>query len=164
MNPAVDTKTAVREQVNARRTRLLQRFRQLAQANPQPRGRPDGLQTLAKLGIVPGQDFDAAKLEPRWPRLSRRRKTAQKKTIWGGAQMYGVAAVTTPSQTAGCSPSRPGRTAQLSATRVHHRRRFGCQPAAGRGVPDLEGPSQGVKYRRQPVPAAISTRDSYRRW
>ncbi len=64
-DPAVDTKTAVREQVNA--LSGADYFRTLAdllKTNPPTAADAPMVATLAKLGIVPGQDFDPAKLDP----------------------------------------------------------------------------------------------------
>jgi hypothetical protein len=65
VDPAIDTKTAVRDQVNALdATAYFKLFAELLKTNPP--GPDDGpmLEKLAKIGIAPGQDFDPSKLDP----------------------------------------------------------------------------------------------------
>ncbi len=65
VDPAVDLKTPVREQVN--RMEAGAYFKLLAalmQDNPPAKEDADMLAKLAKIGVVPGQDFDIAKLDP----------------------------------------------------------------------------------------------------
>ena len=58
-------KTAVREQVNALDgAAYFKLFAELLKANPPAAEDAPMVAKLAKIGIVPGQDFDAAKLEP----------------------------------------------------------------------------------------------------
>ena len=65
VNAAVDMKTAVREQVNAMDgAAYFKLFAELLKTNPPAAEDAPMLAKLAKIGIVPGQDFDAAKLEP----------------------------------------------------------------------------------------------------
>lgn len=65
VDAAVDMKTAVREQVNALDgAAYFKLFAQLLKTNPPTAEDAPMVAKLAKLGIVPGQDFDAAKLEP----------------------------------------------------------------------------------------------------
>jgi hypothetical protein len=65
VDAGVDMKTAVREQVNALdATAYFKRFAELLKANPPVAEDAPMVAKLAKLGIVPGQDFDAAKLDP----------------------------------------------------------------------------------------------------
>jgi hypothetical protein len=65
VDPAIDMKTAVREQVNAMdAAAYFKLFAELLKTNP-PTGEDAPIAAkLAKIGVVPGQDFDAAKLEP----------------------------------------------------------------------------------------------------
>jgi hypothetical protein len=63
VDPSIDMKTAVREQVN--RMDALAYFNLLAQlmkANPPSPADAPALAKFAKIGLVPGQDFDASKL------------------------------------------------------------------------------------------------------
>ena len=61
----VDMKTAVRDQVNALdAASYFKLFAQLLKANPPTAEDAPMVAKLAKIGIVPGQDFDASKLEP----------------------------------------------------------------------------------------------------
>jgi hypothetical protein len=65
VDPSVDMKTAVREQVNAMdAASYFKLFAQLLKTNPPISDDAAMVATLAKIGIVPGQDFDASKLEP----------------------------------------------------------------------------------------------------
>jgi hypothetical protein len=65
VDPAVDMKTAVREQVNAMDgAAYFKLFAELLKLNPPAAEDAPIVAKLAKIGIVPGQDFDAAKLEP----------------------------------------------------------------------------------------------------
>ena len=65
VDPAIDMKTAVREQVNAMDgAAYFKLFAELLKTNPPAAEDAPTVAKLAKIGIVPGQDFDAAKLEP----------------------------------------------------------------------------------------------------
>jgi len=65
VDPSIDMKTAVREQVDALDgAAYFARFAELLKANPPAAEDAPMVAKLAKLGIVPGQDFDAAKLSP----------------------------------------------------------------------------------------------------
>ena len=65
VDPALDMKTAVREQVNALdAAAYFKLFAQLLKDNPPSAEDAPMVAKLAKIGVVPGQDFDAAKLDP----------------------------------------------------------------------------------------------------
>lgn len=65
VDPAIDTKTAVREQVNALDgASFFTELAKLLRVNPPAAQDAPVVAELAKLGVVPGQDFDRAKLEP----------------------------------------------------------------------------------------------------
>jgi hypothetical protein len=65
VDPAIDMKTAVREQVNALdASAYFGLLAELMKANPPAKADAPMLQELARLGIVPGKPFDAAKLGP----------------------------------------------------------------------------------------------------
>ncbi len=65
VTPGVDNKTSVRDQVNAMDgATYFKLFAELLKTNPPAADDAPMVATLAKMGIVPGQDFDAAKLEP----------------------------------------------------------------------------------------------------
>jgi len=65
VDPTVDMKTAVRAQVHALdAASYFKLFAELLKANPPAADDAPMVAKLAKLGIVPGQDFDAAKLDP----------------------------------------------------------------------------------------------------
>jgi hypothetical protein len=65
VDPSVDTKTSVRDQVNALDgAAYFKLFAELLKTNPPAADDAPMVAKLAKLGIVPGQDFDASKLDP----------------------------------------------------------------------------------------------------
>jgi hypothetical protein len=79
VDAAVDMKTAVREQVNALdAAAYFKRFAELLKTNPAGSDDAPMVAKLAKIGIVPGQDFDASKLDPAVARgMTRASKPAQ---------------------------------------------------------------------------------------
>ena len=65
VDPAVDMKTAVREQVNALdAAAYFKLFAELLKTNPPAAADAPMVAKLARIGIVPGQDFDASRLDP----------------------------------------------------------------------------------------------------
>jgi len=65
VDPGVDMKTSIRDQVNAMdAATYFKLFAQLLKANPPVADDAPMVAKLAKIGIVPGQDFDVAKLDP----------------------------------------------------------------------------------------------------
>ena len=65
VDPSVDMKTAIRDQVNAMdAASYFKLFAQLMKTNPPTAEDAPMVAKLAKIGIVPGQDFDASKLDP----------------------------------------------------------------------------------------------------
>jgi len=65
VDPGVDMKTAAREQVNALdAAAYFKLFAELLKTNPPAAEDAPMVAELAKIGIVPGQDFDLAKLDP----------------------------------------------------------------------------------------------------
>jgi hypothetical protein len=65
VDPAIDMKTAVRDQVNAMNgAAYFKLFAELLKTNPPATEDAPMVAKLAKIGVVPGQDFDAAKLDP----------------------------------------------------------------------------------------------------
>jgi hypothetical protein len=65
VDPAVDMKTAVREQVNRMDAgAYFKLLAQLMKDNPPAKDDAPMLAKLARIGLVPGQDFDIAKLDP----------------------------------------------------------------------------------------------------
>ena len=64
VDPNLDTKTSIRDQVNAMDgASYFKLFAQLLKTNPPTAEDRPMLTKLAKIGIVPGQDFDVAKLD-----------------------------------------------------------------------------------------------------
>ena len=65
VDPAIDSKRSVRDQVNALDgAAYFKLFADLLKTNPPAADDAPMVAKLAKIGIVPGQDFDASKLEP----------------------------------------------------------------------------------------------------
>ena len=65
VDPAIDMKTAVREQVNRMDAgAYFKLFAQLLKDNPPAKDDAPILARIAQIGIVPGQEFDIAKLDP----------------------------------------------------------------------------------------------------
>jgi hypothetical protein len=65
VDPAIDMKTVVRDQVNAMNgAAYFKLFAELLETNPPAAEDAPMVAKLAKIGIVPGEDFDAARLEP----------------------------------------------------------------------------------------------------
>lgn len=65
VDSSIDTKTAVREQVNAMDgVSYFKLFAELLKTNPPTADDAPMVAKLAKIGIVPGRDFDPSKLEP----------------------------------------------------------------------------------------------------
>lgn len=65
VDPAIDMKTAVREQVNALdAAAYFKLFADLLKTNPAAADDAPMVAKLAKIGVVPGQDFDVTKLDP----------------------------------------------------------------------------------------------------
>ena len=64
VDPTIDTKTAVREQVNALSADYFNLLAKLMKDNPPAAADAPMVKKLAKLGIVPGQPFDSSKLGP----------------------------------------------------------------------------------------------------
>lgn len=64
VDPAIDMKTAVRDQVNALDARAyFTLLAELMKANPPSAKDAPALASFAKIGLVPGKDFDAGKLD-----------------------------------------------------------------------------------------------------
>jgi hypothetical protein len=65
VDPSIDMKTAVRDQVNEMDgASYFKLFAELLKTNPPTADDGPTVAKLAKIGIVPGQDFDSSKLEP----------------------------------------------------------------------------------------------------
>jgi hypothetical protein len=75
VDPAIDMKTAVREQVNRMpATEYFKLLAELLKRNPPSRDDAPALERFARIGLVPGQDFDGKAIDPAWeariPKLS----------------------------------------------------------------------------------------------
>ncbi len=83
VDASIDMKTAIRDQVNAMdAASFFKLFAQLLKTNPPTPEDASMVAKLAKIGIVPGQDFDVSKLEPAVAKgLSDVPKPAQQKIL-----------------------------------------------------------------------------------
>ncbi len=83
VDASIDMKTAVREQVNALdAAAYFKLVAELMKTNPPNADDAPMVAKLAKIGIVPGQDFDASKLEPAVSKgLARAPKPAQEQIM-----------------------------------------------------------------------------------
>ena len=81
VDPSIDKKVAVRDQLNAMDgASYFKHFAELLKTNPPTAEDAPMVAKLAKIGIVPGQDFDASKLEPSTlAAIAKVPKTAQDK-------------------------------------------------------------------------------------
>jgi hypothetical protein len=75
VDPAIDMKMAVRDQVNALSlSQYLTLLAELMKRNPPPQRDAPALARFAKIGLVPGKSFDGKVIEPAWeqriPKLS----------------------------------------------------------------------------------------------
>jgi hypothetical protein len=69
VDPSVDMKTAVREQVNGMSAvEYFTLFCELLKRNPPAEADGPALEKFARIGIVPGQDFDKSKFDPAFER------------------------------------------------------------------------------------------------
>jgi hypothetical protein len=67
VDPSIDMKTAVRDQVNALpATDYFALLADLLKRNPPAAADADALARFAEIGLVPGKDFDPQHIEPRW--------------------------------------------------------------------------------------------------
>ena len=67
VDPAIDMKTPVRDQVNALSTTdYFTLLAELMKRNPPAAADAPALENFARIGLVAGQDLDAAKLDPLW--------------------------------------------------------------------------------------------------
>lgn len=92
VDSSIDMKTAVRDQVNALDSNAyFKLFAELLKTNPPAADDSPMVAKLAKIGIVPGQDFDASKLKPEVAQaLEEARKPAQESIM--GWMKAGIAA------------------------------------------------------------------------
>jgi hypothetical protein len=83
VDPAIDMKTAVRDQVHALDApAYFKLLAELLKANPPAAADAPVLAKLAQIGVVPGQDFDAARLEPAVAKgMARAPKPAQEQIL-----------------------------------------------------------------------------------
>jgi hypothetical protein len=67
VDPSIDMKTAVRDQVNRlTATEYFTLLAELLKRNPPARADSEALTRFAQIGLVPGKDFDPKAIEPRW--------------------------------------------------------------------------------------------------
>lgn len=91
VNPAIDMKTPVRDQVN--RLDAASYFKLLAQllkSNPPAKADAPIVESLAKIGLTPGEDFDIGTLEPAVARALERAPKAGVEAIMAHAKQAGT--------------------------------------------------------------------------
>jgi hypothetical protein len=112
VDPSIDMKTAIRDQVNALSAdEYFNLLAKLLVDNPPAAADKPMIEKMAKLGIIPGKPFDSSKLGPvAKEAFSRAPKIANDKImLW---MKEGIALpATLGSKTAGCSPPRQATTA-----------------------------------------------------
>ncbi len=85
VNPSIDMKTAVREQVNALDgTQFFRLLADLMKTNPPADADAPMVENLAKLGIVPGQSFDPATADPAVPAVIAKTPKSAQEAIMAG--------------------------------------------------------------------------------
>jgi hypothetical protein len=147
VDPSVDTKTAVRDQVNALDgADFFRTFAELVKHNPPTAADAPMVQKLAKLGIIPGQDFDVAKVDPAVANaIAAAPKTAQA-TIMGWAS-EGVTAGDNTVQNGWLFSTKTGSYGTNYLQRAYVTAiGLGANLPQDAVYPTSEGPSQGVKY------------------
>jgi hypothetical protein len=88
---AIDMKTPVREQVNALSAGdYFKLLATLLKENPPAKADAPMVAKLAKIGIVPGQDFDISKLDPAIAKGLQAAPKAGQKMILAGSKKFGV--------------------------------------------------------------------------
>ena len=127
VDPSIDMKTPVRDQVNGMDVgAYFKLLATLLKDNPPAAADAPMVAKMAKIGIIPGQDFDMSKLDPAVAKaLQGMVKPAQEKIM---SQMQaGAPNVNGWSYTTKVGHLRDG----LPAAGLHHRHRPGRQPASG---------------------------------
>ena len=141
-------KTPVRDQVNGLTpTAYFKLLATLMKDNPPAKADAPMVAKLAKIGIVPGKDFDIEQARPgrgarRWPRFPRRAS----RRSWPTSRTR----ATTVNGWLFMTEDRDLRH-RLSPAGLRHRHRPRRQPPAGRGLSDLRGGRgrQAVQRREQ---------------
>ena len=109
VDPAIDMKTAGARPGRTRWTRdaYFKLLAELMKTIRRPPADAPMVAKMAKIGIVPGQDFDAAKLDAGGGQGARRGSEARASSKIMALVQGSVAAATRRSRTAGCSRRRP---------------------------------------------------------
>jgi hypothetical protein len=127
VDPAIDMKTAVRNQVN--RLSASEYFTLLAdlmKRNPPAPADAPALERFKAIGLVPGQSFDSTSLDSRWDRgLPQLRSHHAARHVAQAGERLAVH-----------DQDRPLRD-RLSSARFHHRDRARREPPAGRDLPHV---------------------------
>lgn len=139
VDPTIDMKTPVRTQVHAMdAASYFKLFAELLKTNPPAAEDAPMLARLAKIGIVPGKDFDATKIEPAIAKgIAAAPKPAQELIMsWLKA---GIVAGDVKLENGWLFTTKTGLYGTSYLQRAHHRDRPWRQPAAGRRLSDLGG-------------------------
>ena len=136
VDPAIDMKTPVREQVN--RMDAATYFKLLAtlmKDNPPAKADAPMVEKMAKIGIVPGKDFDISKLDPTVAKgLAGRPEGRRRRRSWPTSPKAGV-----ERQRLAVHDEDRRLRHRVPPAGLRHRDRPRRQPAAGRGLSDLGG-------------------------
>ena len=144
-DPAVDMETPVRDQVNGLdAVAYFKLLASLLKANPPAAADTAAVAALARIGLVPGQDYDGGQLDSvSLKALAGAPRAAQARIMGQAAKARG------PRERLVGRRQRHGRLRhRLPAARLRHGRRARRQPAAGRRLPDRRGRRRGPAARR----------------
>ncbi len=160
VNPAWETKDPVRDQVDAMDGATYFRLlAELMKTNPPAAADAPMVATMAKIGLVPGQDFDPAKLTAEQSAAIQAAPRPAQGSIMGLLKEHAADQRMERLHEAGrlrhgVSLARPGD--------CHRSRR---EPAAGRDLPCWRGRCGWQAFRRrQPATSCTSRRDNFRQW
>ena len=137
VDPAIDMKTGVRDQVHAMdAVAYFKLFAELLKTNPPATEDAPMVAKLAKIGIVPGQDFDVAKLDPAVAKgVASASKPAQDKVMeW---LKEGIVAGDLKLDSGWLFTEDGALWDGLPSARAHHCDRTRRQPSAGCGLSDV---------------------------
>ncbi len=156
VDPAIDMKTSVREQVNTWMRRPSSTgWPLLMKDNPPASADARIIKRMAQLGIVPGQPFDVNKLDSTLIQVFDNVPRLPRPTPWLGSGTASKSA-TRPSRTAGYSRARPAATAPTTSSGPCWRPLAG-EPACRRtpSLPSQRGRSRSALQREFQVCNAL---------
>ena len=111
VDPAIDMKTPVREQVNKMDGgSYFKLLAELMKTNPPANEDAPMVEKMAKLGIVPGKDFDISKVDPAVAKALQAAPSPRRRKSWR------ISALPERTSTAGSSQPRQGSTAPTTSS------------------------------------------------